>query len=335
MHADLDALLTALYVLVDDSLPKRRGGGRPPKASDAEIICLAVAQILLDHPCDRRFLAIAGSRLGHLFPRIPKQPGSHKRVRRLTPLIVRALEAVALDAPSTGDQLRLLDSTPIPCAASRTTVRRSALAGIAGYGYCASHSRYFWGSACTSCAPPTGCHSASSWPPPTRPNATSPPKSSSASNSPAPPSSPTRASPAPTSNTSCSTSAVASSAPTGATSPTATAPRRHPPMDRSHHLDRQRQTQPGTPPRPHPDRPVRPHQPAPARPGRRHLAQLPNRPPPRPLPHPLRPLGINDLGRRRERNCGVRQAIAGSGTQLRARPPGSSGLGTDGLAERP
>ena len=145
MHADLDALLTALYVLVDDSLPKRRGGGRPPKTSDAEMICLAVAQILLDHPCDRRFLAIAGSRLGHLFPRIPKQPGSHKRVRRLTPLIVRALEAVALDAPSTGDQLRLLDSTPIPCAASRTTVRRSALAGIAGYGYCASHSRYFWG----------------------------------------------------------------------------------------------------------------------------------------------------------------------------------------------
>ena len=59
--------------------------------------------------------------------------------------IVRALEMIALDAPSRGDQLRLLDSTPIPCAASRTTVKRSALAGIAGYGYCASHSRYFWG----------------------------------------------------------------------------------------------------------------------------------------------------------------------------------------------
>ena len=50
MHADLDALLTALYVLVDDSLPKRGGVGRPPTTTDAEIICLAVAQILLDHP---------------------------------------------------------------------------------------------------------------------------------------------------------------------------------------------------------------------------------------------------------------------------------------------
>ena len=33
----------------------------------------------------------------------------------------------------------------MPCASSRETVQRSALAGYAGYGYCASHSRYFWG----------------------------------------------------------------------------------------------------------------------------------------------------------------------------------------------
>src|SRR5439155_17915471 len=30
-------------------------------------------------------------------------------------------------------------------AASRETVRRSEFAGIAAYGYCRSHSRYFWG----------------------------------------------------------------------------------------------------------------------------------------------------------------------------------------------
>jgi hypothetical protein len=33
----------------------------------------------------------------------------------------------------------------VPCAASRETVRRSALAGYGGYGYCRSHSRWFWG----------------------------------------------------------------------------------------------------------------------------------------------------------------------------------------------
>ena len=42
-------------------------------------------------------------------------------------------------------RLRLLDSTPVPCAASRETVKRSEFAGYAAYGYCASHSRYFWG----------------------------------------------------------------------------------------------------------------------------------------------------------------------------------------------
>jgi hypothetical protein len=39
----------------------------------------------------------------------------------------------------------LLDSTPVPCGASRETVKRSELAGVAAYGYCASHSHYFWG----------------------------------------------------------------------------------------------------------------------------------------------------------------------------------------------
>jgi hypothetical protein len=145
MPPNLDDLLLALYVLVDDTLPKRGGPGRPPRTSDAEIVCLAVAQVLLDCPCDRRFLAIASYRLAHLFPARPKQPGYHKRVRRLAPQICAALERVALEAPSSCGQLRLLDSTPIPCAASRETVRRSALAGHAGYGYCASHSRYFWG----------------------------------------------------------------------------------------------------------------------------------------------------------------------------------------------
>jgi hypothetical protein len=39
----------------------------------------------------------------------------------------------------------LLDSTPVPCGQSRETARRSELAGSAAYGYCRSHSRYFWG----------------------------------------------------------------------------------------------------------------------------------------------------------------------------------------------
>jgi hypothetical protein len=143
--ADLDTLLIGLYVLACRILPARRGPGRKPQITDAELVCLAVAQVLLDCPSERRFLRFAIGRLSHLFPYLPKQPGYNKRMRRLAPQIVRVLNAIAFASPSWCDNIRLLDSTPVPCAASRETVKRSEFAGHAAYGYCASHSRYFWG----------------------------------------------------------------------------------------------------------------------------------------------------------------------------------------------
>jgi hypothetical protein len=146
VSADLDALLISLYVLVDDLLPaRRRRLGRPPRISDSELICLAIAQVLLDCPTERRFLRLARTRLGHLFPYLPGQSGFNKRLRQLAPQLVQAITLLARLSPSFCDRLRLLDSTPVPCAASRETVRRSALAGYGGYGYCRSHSRWFWG----------------------------------------------------------------------------------------------------------------------------------------------------------------------------------------------
>lgn len=145
MSADLDALLISLYVLIDDLLPTRRRFGRPVRISDNELICLAIAQVLLDCPNERRFLRLARERLGHLFPYIPGQSGFNKRLRQLTPQLLEAITLLARLSPSFCDRLKLLDSTPVPCAASRETVRRSALAGIGGYGYCRSHSRWFWG----------------------------------------------------------------------------------------------------------------------------------------------------------------------------------------------
>ena len=145
MTADLDTLLTALYVLADDLLPRRPRARRRPKITDAELVCLAVAQILLDIPSERHFLRYALTRLGHLFPYLPKQSGYNKRMRALAPQIVRLLNAIAFCSPSWCDNLRLLDSTPVPVGTSRETVKRSEFAGHAAYGYCASHSRYFWG----------------------------------------------------------------------------------------------------------------------------------------------------------------------------------------------
>jgi hypothetical protein len=145
VHADLDDLVVALYVTVDDLLEPRRGPGHPPKLSDAELICLAVAQALLGYHSERRWLRAVADRLGHLFPYVCGQAAYNRRLRRAAPLVASILAALAVASPSWCDQWRLLDATPVPCGTSRQTVKRSALAGWAGYGYDASHHRFYWG----------------------------------------------------------------------------------------------------------------------------------------------------------------------------------------------
>ncbi|MBA2296670.1 MAG: hypothetical protein H0W14_01365 [Actinobacteria bacterium] len=68
MRADLDLLCVSVYCTADDLLPAPASNGRR-KLSDAEIVTLCVAQVLMGIPSDRRFLRAARRQLGHLFPR--------------------------------------------------------------------------------------------------------------------------------------------------------------------------------------------------------------------------------------------------------------------------
>jgi len=144
MHADLDTLCTTVYCTADDLLPERRGNARR-RVTDAEVATLCVAQAIMGIPSDRRFLAVARKRLGDLFPELPKQPGFHKRRARLSETIEWLIAVFAAESPGSHDDLLLIDSTPVECARSVETARRSALGDAADYGYCASHSRFFWG----------------------------------------------------------------------------------------------------------------------------------------------------------------------------------------------
>lgn len=151
MIADLDTLLIALYVeLTDRIIPScgfaRSGPGRPPEVTDAELVCLAVAQVLLRFDDEMRWLRAAGRQVGHLFPRLLRQSEYNQRLRVIAPLMEAALRWLAEATPGSAELLRLMDGTPVPCGQSVVTAKRSDLAGWAGYGYCASHSRYYWGS---------------------------------------------------------------------------------------------------------------------------------------------------------------------------------------------
>ena len=150
MTTDLDTLATALYVTTDDLLkespqlaPYRPEVGIGPKLSDAELVTLAVMQALLGYTSEARWLRHARAHLRHLFPYLPQQPGYNKRLRAAASMIRHC--TLAADATIWTDDVWVVDSTPVECGRSRETSKRSDLAGWAEYGYCASHSRYFWG----------------------------------------------------------------------------------------------------------------------------------------------------------------------------------------------
>jgi len=144
MDADLDTLCTVVYCTADDLLPEARANARR-RITDAELVTLCVAQAIMGIPSDRRFLAVAAKRLVHLFPALPSQSAYWRRRRRLAGAIEWLLGVFAASSPGYSDDLMLVDSTPVECARSRETACRSALGEVAGYGYCAAHSRWYWG----------------------------------------------------------------------------------------------------------------------------------------------------------------------------------------------
>jgi Transposase DDE domain len=139
-------------VRIDDLLkespqlaPPRPAVGLSPQLSDAELVTLAVMQALLGFTSEARWTRYARARLRHLFPYLPQQSGYNKRLRAARGLIRHCTRALAAGTSLWTDDVWVVDSTPVECARSRETVKRSELAGWAQYGYCASHSRWFWG----------------------------------------------------------------------------------------------------------------------------------------------------------------------------------------------
>jgi hypothetical protein len=152
VDAGLDTLATALYVRIDDWLKEEPGRAplRPeigifPQLSDAELVTVSVLQALLGFVSEARWLRYARANLLGMFPCLPLQPGYNKRLRKLPAVMIWLIGMLARDTSVWTDDVWVVDSTPVECGRSRETARRSDLAGWAEYGYCASHSRYFWG----------------------------------------------------------------------------------------------------------------------------------------------------------------------------------------------
>ena len=152
MNNDIETLATALYVKIDDMLadwpdlaPARPATGTAITLSDAELLTMAVMSALLGFTSERRWLRYVDAWLAGMFPRRIGQSGYNKRMRKAFHLFIRVIRMLALDTSLWSDDVWVVDSTPVECGRSRETTRRSDAAGWAEYGYCASHTRYFWG----------------------------------------------------------------------------------------------------------------------------------------------------------------------------------------------
>ena len=128
MRADLDTLLIAVYCAACALFPavpaSRRG--RPELISDNELLCLMVAQMLLQSPSERRFLCLAHWRLRHLFPApCPRSRATTSAAGSWCQSSFCSGKAIAAETLGATDDLRLLDTTPVPCGQSIQTTRTS------------------------------------------------------------------------------------------------------------------------------------------------------------------------------------------------------------------
>jgi hypothetical protein len=96
-------------------------------------------QALLGYTSEARWLRYARAHLLPMFPHLPQQSGYNKRLRKLAATMAWLVRVLAAQTGIADDDVWVVDSTPVECARSRETVQR------AEYGYCASHSRFFWG----------------------------------------------------------------------------------------------------------------------------------------------------------------------------------------------
>ena len=113
--------------------------------TDAELVCLAVAQVLLRYHHEHHWLRAAPTRVGHLFPRLLSQPEYNRRLRAVAELMETTLRWLAAQTPASAERLRLGDGTPVVCGRSRATAVRSDLTGWAGDGHDPSHHCFYWG----------------------------------------------------------------------------------------------------------------------------------------------------------------------------------------------
>ncbi len=149
-HVDLETLLVALYVLVEDwwegnRSRARRGPGRAVSLSDAEILALAILSQWPRFRSERDFWRFADAHLRQYFPSLVGQSQLNRRIRALEPEL-RALQRHLSGTLADGSEVyRVLDTTLVPAVVRVRACRRGLFAGQASLGRNVSKTEWVYG----------------------------------------------------------------------------------------------------------------------------------------------------------------------------------------------
>ncbi len=71
--------------------------GTPPRLTDSELICLAVAQALFGLSFEAHWRQYAHAHLASTFPYLPQQSGYNTRLRASLPMVKKTIRMLAAD----------------------------------------------------------------------------------------------------------------------------------------------------------------------------------------------------------------------------------------------
>jgi len=147
---DLDSLLIALYVLVDDYWQARhqhgaRRPGRPASLSDSEVLTLAILAQWSRWRSERDFYRFADAHLRAYFPNLLSHGQLNRRIRALEPELRTLQRGLASTLADGSEIYRVLDTTLIPAIVRVRACRKGLFARQATFGRSVSKTEWIYG----------------------------------------------------------------------------------------------------------------------------------------------------------------------------------------------
>jgi hypothetical protein len=148
---DLETILTIIYVRVDDWYQAKGQAllhGKPgakPAFSDSEMITLMLAEDFIPYPGEQQFVGYMRANHLELFPNLVDQSQFNRRARSLRHVVEALRRDWLVEVGIEYAEHFLIDTKPIPVVGYKRSKSRSAFAGSAAYGYCASRKLHYFG----------------------------------------------------------------------------------------------------------------------------------------------------------------------------------------------